>query len=80
MYLIFTSFQAKEDATYCSDNDDKSKAESYDPKEPDDFQLLGMDDIDHPSNKEEDDQYTTKGCRNSFSKVCNYIQFVWHTL
>ncbi|OAV85563.1 hypothetical protein PTTG_30429, partial [Puccinia triticina 1-1 BBBD Race 1] len=61
-------FQAKEDATYCSDNDDESKAGLYDPKEPDEFELLGMDDIDHPSNKEEDDQYTTKGCRNSLAK------------
>ncbi|OAV93878.1 hypothetical protein PTTG_27195 [Puccinia triticina 1-1 BBBD Race 1] len=65
-----SGFQAKEDATYCSENDDESKAGLYDPKDPDEFELLGMDDINHPSNKEEDDQYTTKGCRNSLAKFC----------
>ncbi|OAV86263.1 hypothetical protein PTTG_29996 [Puccinia triticina 1-1 BBBD Race 1] len=50
------------------DEDIQSKLESINGNNADDTESLGLDDIDHTSNEDNSDRYTTDGCKQSLAK------------
>lgn len=67
---MFSSFQPGQAVSSSDeDDDDESEVGSLDQEDPEDTDLLTLEDIENASEEEESDRYTSNSCKESLAKV-----------